>query len=66
MGAIVAYGILNAGGRNAGISLQSRSGYSRPASVVGLLLGIQYWYWFPLLHMFSLTFSPTAIIGVNS
>ncbi len=43
MGAIVAAGILDAGGRNATIGLRSRSGYFRRTSVVGLALFTQYW-----------------------
>jgi 26S proteasome regulatory subunit N2 len=43
MGAIMAAGILDAGGRNATIGLRSRSGYIRRTSVVGLAVFTQYW-----------------------
>lgn len=43
MGAIMAAGILDAGGRNATIGLRSRSGYMRRTSVVGLAIFTQYW-----------------------
>ena len=66
MGAIVSLGILEAGGRNVVISLESRTGNNRAAATVGILLGIHFWYWFPLLHIFSLSFSPACMIGVNS
>lgn len=45
MGAIMAAGILDAGGRNATVGLRARSGYFRRTSVVGLTVFTQYWYW---------------------
>jgi len=65
MGSIVAYGILNAAGKNANITLRTKSGNLKGAAVVGLVLGLQFWYWFPLLHIFSLAFSPTCLIGLT-
>lgn len=65
-GAIVSQGILDAGGRNVTISLQSRAGHTHMMSVVGLLVFTHYWYWFPLTHFISLAFSPTCLIGLNS
>lgn len=65
MGSIVAYGVLNAAGKNASIMLRTKSGNLKGAAVVGLVLGLQFWYWFPLLHAFSLAFSPTCLIGIN-
>uniref|UniRef100_A0A8C6Q8Q5 26S proteasome non-ATPase regulatory subunit 1 n=1 Tax=Nothobranchius furzeri TaxID=105023 RepID=A0A8C6Q8Q5_NOTFU len=64
-GAILAQGILDAGGRNMTISLQSRTGHTHMPSVVGLLVFTQFWFWFPLSHFLSLAFTPTAIIGLN-
>lgn len=43
MGAIMAAGILDAGGRNVVVALRSRSGYFRRTSVLGLALFTQYW-----------------------
>ncbi len=43
MGAIIAAGILDGGGRNATVGLRSRSGYFRRTSVVGLAVFTQYW-----------------------
>jgi len=64
-GAILAQGIMDAGGRNTTISLQSRSGTVRTSAVVGLFLFSQFWYWYPLVNMISLCFTPTAYIGLN-
>ncbi|ORX44150.1 hypothetical protein BCR36DRAFT_586280 [Piromyces finnis] len=65
-GAILSQGILDAGGRNVTISLQSRSGYNNMASIVGMTIFTQFWYWYPLTHFLSLAFTPTAFIGLNS
>mmetsp|Transcript_12367 Transcript_12367/g.39581 ORF Transcript_12367/g.39581 Transcript_12367/m.39581 type:complete len:421 (-) Transcript_12367:62-1324(-) len=66
MGAIMATGIIDAGGRNVTIELMSRSGFPKPPAIVGMLLWTQYWYWYPMMHMLSLSFAPTALIGVNA
>merc|ERR1712130_599064 len=65
-GAILAQGIIDAGGRNVTVSLQSRTGHTNMLGVVGMLVFTQYWYWFPLSHFLSLAFQPTALIGLNS
>merc|ERR1719451_113022 len=65
LGAIFAQGIIDAGGRNVTVSLQSRTGHTNMLGVVGMLVFTQYWYWFPLSHFLSLAFQPTAIIGLN-
>ncbi|KAG6541940.1 hypothetical protein Mapa_016665 [Marchantia paleacea] len=65
MGAILAQGILDAGGRNVTIMLQSRSGHDRMTAVVGMAVFSQFWYWYPLLYFISLSFAPTAFIGLN-
>ena len=65
-GAILAQGIIDAGGRNVTVSLQSRTGHTSMLGVVGILVFTQYWYWFPLSHFLSLAFQPTAVIGLNS
>merc|ERR1712113_883137 len=65
MGAIMAVGMLDAGGRNTTIALRSRSGFFRMDAVVGLALFVQYWFWYPLSYMLSLSLVPTAIICVN-
>ena len=66
MGAALAQGLIDAGGRNATISLQSRGGAANMPAIVGMALFTQFWYWFPLAHAASLAFGPTAVIGVDS
>lgn len=66
MGAILAHGILDGGGRNAAISLVSANGRKRMLSMVGMVVFTQYWYWYPLVHFVSLSFSPTSIIGLTA
>ena len=65
-GAIVAQGIIDAGGRNMTISLQSRTGHTNMTSVVGMFVFTQFWYWFPLAHFLSMAFTPTCLIGLNN
>ncbi|KAG1151716.1 hypothetical protein G6F37_010932 [Rhizopus arrhizus] len=64
-GAVLAQGIIDAGGRNVTISLLSRTGHSNMPAIVGMAVFTQFWYWYPLTHMLSLSFTPTAIIGLN-
>ena len=64
-GAIIAQGIIDAGGRNVTISLKSRAGTPKMSAIVGLLIFTQFWYWYPLVNMISLAFTPTAVIGLN-
>ncbi|XP_057471530.1 26S proteasome non-ATPase regulatory subunit 1 homolog A-like [Actinidia eriantha] len=65
MGAILASGILDAGGRNVTIKLLSKSKHDKITAVVGLAVFSQFWYWYPLIYFISLSFSPTAFIGLN-
>lgn len=65
-GAILAQGIIDAGGRNVTLSLQSRTGHTNMLAVVGSLVFTQYWYWFPLAHCLALAFTPTCLIGLNA
>eukprot|EP01103_Thecamoeba_quadrilineata_P009829 TRINITY_DN1999_c0_g6_i1.p1 TRINITY_DN1999_c0_g6~~TRINITY_DN1999_c0_g6_i1.p1 ORF type:complete len:976 (-),score=173.29 TRINITY_DN1999_c0_g6_i1:35-2962(-) len=65
-GAILASGIIDAGGRNVTIALHSRSGHKNMPAIIGLAIFTQFWYWFPFIHFFSLAVTPTAIIGLNS
>lgn len=65
-GAILAQGIIDAGGRNVSVSLQSRTGHTNMLAVVGVLVFTQYWYWFPLAHCLALAFSPTCLIALNA
>jgi 26S proteasome regulatory subunit N2 len=65
LGAVMGQGIIDAGGRNVTISLQSRSGYENIPAIVGMALFTQFWYWYPLSHFLSLAFTPTGVIGLN-
>ncbi|CEH15192.1 26s proteasome regulatory subunit rpn2 psmd1 [Ceraceosorus bombacis] len=64
-GAALAQGLIDAGGRNVTIGLQSRSGSSNMPAIVGMALFTQFWYWFPMAHFASLALTPTAVIGLN-
>ena len=64
-GCALALGIIDAGGRNCTIGLQTQTGNLNMAAIVGMAVFTQYWYWFPLTHFISLAFTPTAIIAVD-
>lgn len=65
MGAILSTGIIDAGGRNCSFDLGSKNGFTRMTSAIGAALWLQHWYWFPMMHMFSLAITPTYTIGLN-
>merc|ERR1719502_582282 len=65
MGAVLAHGLIDAGGRNVTLALSSRAGFTKASAVVGVALWAQHWYWYPMQHMISLSFAPTALIGLN-
>lgn len=65
MGAIVGNGIMNASGRNSTISMTTHDGNLRQNAVVGLVLFLQHWYWYPMMNFLSLSLTPTTLIGVN-
>ncbi|KAH9947935.1 D-isomer specific 2-hydroxyacid dehydrogenase [Amylocystis lapponica] len=64
-GAALGQGLIDAGGRNATISLQSRAGSRNTNAIVGMILFCQFWYWYPLAHCACLAFEPTGIIGLD-
>jgi 26S proteasome regulatory subunit N2 len=64
-GATIGQGIIDAGGRNVTISLATRSGLPNMSAIVGAVMFSQFWYWFPLSLFLSLSFTPTAYIGLN-
>ncbi|RDB29217.1 26S proteasome non-ATPase regulatory subunit 1 A [Hypsizygus marmoreus] len=64
-GAAIGQGLIDAGGRNVTISLQSRAGSRNTNAIVGMVMFCQFWYWYPLAHFASLAFEPTGIIGLN-
>ncbi|KAK7059054.1 proteasome regulatory particle base subunit [Paramarasmius palmivorus] len=65
-GAALAQGLIDAGGRNVTINLQSRAGSNNTNAIVGMVMFCQFWYWYPLAHCACLAFEPTGIIGLNS
>lgn len=65
MGAILSTGMIDVGGRNCALSLGSRNGFTKMNSAVGLVLWLQHWHWYPMMHMLSLTVTPTCTIGLN-
>lgn len=65
LGAILAQGILDAGGRNVTVALTSRTGHVNMAGVVGMLVFTQFWYWFPLAHFLSLSLSPSCLVALT-
>ncbi|KAI5951222.1 RPN2 [Candida jiufengensis] len=65
-GATLSQGIIDAGGRNVTINLEnSQTNTLNTKAIVGLAIFAQSWYWYPLAHFLSLSFAPTAIIGVR-
>ncbi|PWW75040.1 26S proteasome regulatory complex, non-ATPase subcomplex, Rpn2/Psmd1 subunit [Tuber magnatum] len=64
-GAALALGIIDAGGRNVTIGLQTQTGSLNLPAIVGMAVFTQYWYWFPLTHFLSLSFMPTGLIGLD-
>lgn len=64
-GSAISLGIIDAGGRNCNISLQTQTGNLNMSGIVGMAVFTQYWYWFPLTHFLSLSFTPTAVIGLD-
>jgi 26S proteasome regulatory subunit N2 len=65
-GAIIATGLLDAGGRNMSISLISKSGHKIMPAIIGIGVFTHFWFWHPLLLFVNLALTPTAAIGVNS
>ncbi|CBZ52697.1 Proteasome/cyclosome repeat family protein,related [Neospora caninum Liverpool] len=64
-GALLASGLIDAGGRNVVASMFSASGVLRQEAAVGFCLAFQLWYWYPLIHMVALSFAPSALIGLT-
>jgi len=63
--AILASGLLDAGGRNMSIQLLSKSGHKSMSGIVGMAVFSHFWFWHPLVLFASLALTPTAAIGVN-
>lgn len=65
MGATLSTGLIDAGGRNCSLNMGSSNGFTKITTVAGLALWLQHWHWYPLMHMLSMSLSPTLIIGLN-
>jgi len=65
MGAILSKGIIDAGGRNCSLVMGGRFGFTKMSNAIGMVLWLQHWHWFPMMHMFSLALTPTFTIGLN-
>lgn len=65
MGATMATGLIDAGGRNCCLDMGSRNGFTKVTTAVGLVLWLQHWHWFPMMHMLSVALTPTFTIGLN-
>lgn len=66
MGAILATGLLDIGGRNMVVSLTTRSGVAKIEAVVSMLIFSNFWNWFPYINLVGLTLTPSAYIGVTT
>ena len=67
LGAIYASGVLDAGGRNCAVQLQTNyGGFVKASACIGLTLWCQHWFWYPMHHFFSLALTPSMMVGVNS
>ena len=64
-GTCLAWGILNAGGRNVVISCNSLRGENSVSATVGLAMFCNHFFWHPLALMLPLSFHPTSIIGLD-
>lgn len=64
-GAVVASGIMDAGGRNGVVALTSVTGHPRMSAVIGLAMFTQFWYWYPMVHFIGLSIKPAALICLN-
>lgn len=64
-GAMLGLGLLEAGGRNALVTLTSQSGVCKKGAVLGMVMFAQYWYWFPFAQMISLSLEPSFLMGIN-
>lgn len=45
--------------------MTTHDGDLRQNAIVGLVLFLQYWYWYPMMNFLSLALTPTTLIAVN-
>lgn len=65
MGALISTSILESGGRNSILNINSRNGSLKLGATLGTLFFTHYWYWFSSIHFLSLALTPSALIGVD-
>jgi len=66
-GAILAQGLIDAGGRNATLTLAS-PGAPQHNNLIGIcatMVFCQFWYWYPCIGFLSLALEPTGMLGVD-
>ncbi|KAL8434369.1 hypothetical protein Efla_007064 [Eimeria flavescens] len=63
-GAVLAAGLIDAGGRNVSVRFFSARKVLRMHAVAGVCLFSQLWYSFPLIYCLCLSFAPSALIGL--
>jgi len=65
VGAKIGLAIIEAGGRNIGVSLSSSNGFPKLGACVSMLIFSHFWFWYPLALFLPLAMAPKAIIGVD-
>merc|ERR1712232_717465 len=65
MGATLATGLIDVGGRNCSLNMGSSNGFTKMTTVAGLALWLQHWHWYPMMHMLSMALTPSLTIGLN-
>lgn len=45
--------------------MTTRDGSLRMGAVLGLVMFLQNWYWYPLMNFLSLSLTPTELVGVD-
>lgn len=66
-GAILAQGIIDAGGRNAALALSAPGApqHNSLFGICGSMLFCQFWYWYPCLAFLGLGLQPTGMLAVD-
>lgn len=64
-GAMLAAGLLDAGGRNCTLSLVSPLGTLRRDCILSVAIAINFWEWFGLFNVMAKALTPTAVLGID-
>lgn len=65
MGALLAIGILDIGGKNMVVSLTTEFGIPKLEALAGMLMFLNYWNWFPYINFLLLTLTPSGFVAVT-